>query len=216
MGDIGVRSASADGAASPEECVATRSECGRTEASSARAGARIDRHDIGGGIESTSQAAVNSTPDQSPDYTGTSGAFSFNKTVLRYVRGKKRNLGLRCCEAFVLQVYDWGTKEGKGRGRKATTRGGGSCFVLPSFVKVRVNWYEPTAELSGERQTDQKFSMCSRVSDGAFHRASPRATQQAFLEAHENANVERVIRTIKQERIWPSAYDAFGGAHQAI
>lgn len=32
----------------------------------------------------------------------------------------------------------------------------------------------------------------------------------------DNAYVERVIRTIKEEEIWPSAYETFGEAHQAI
>ena len=44
---------------------------------------------------------------------------------------------MNCAEAkgggtFILPSF---VKEGKGRGRKATTRGGGSGFVLPSFVK---------------------------------------------------------------------------------
>jgi hypothetical protein len=41
--------------------------------------------------------------------------------------------------------------------------------------------------LSGERQKLQVFSLRGMASGGAFHRAYLRATQQAFLEAHELA-----------------------------
>ena len=47
--------------------------------------------------------------------------------------------------------------------------------------------YEAWADLSGERVKLQVFSMRSMASAGAFHRAHLRATQQAFLEAHELA-----------------------------
>jgi len=83
-------------------------------------------------------------------------------TVRRYVRSRKRELGLKGRETFVPQSYGWGRE-------------------------AQVDWYEATAELSGERQTVQVFSMRSMASGGAFHRAYPRATQQAFLEAHEGA-----------------------------
>jgi hypothetical protein len=48
-----------------------------------------------------------------------------------------------------------------------------------------VDWYEAT--IDGERQAVQMFSMRSMASGAAFHRAYPRATQQAFMEAHESA-----------------------------
>jgi transposase len=83
-------------------------------------------------------------------------------TVRRYVRSRKRELGLKGRETFVPQSYGWGSE-------------------------AQVDWYEATAQLSGERQTVQVFSMRSMASGGAFHRAYPRATQQAFLEAHEGA-----------------------------
>ena len=51
----------------------------------------------------------------------------------------------------------------------------------------QVDWYEAWAELSGEQVKLQVFSMRSMVSGAAFHRAYHRATQQAFLEAHEQA-----------------------------
>jgi transposase len=95
-------------------------------------------------------------------------------TVRRYVREKKRELGLAGRVVCVPQCYDWG-------------------------VEAQVDWYEAYAELAGERLKVQVFSLRSMASGGAFHRAYPRATQQAFLEAHELAfayfgGVFRVLR----------------------
>lgn len=84
------------------------------------------------------------------------------KTVRRYVRAKKLELGLLGRETFVPQSYGWGSE-------------------------AQVDWYEATAELAGESQKVEVFSLRSMASGGAFHRAYPRATQQAFLEAHELA-----------------------------
>jgi transposase len=82
--------------------------------------------------------------------------------VRRYVRFQKQALGLLGRDTFVPQAYGWG-EEGQ------------------------VDWYEATAELGGERQKIQVFAMRSMASGGAFHRAYPRATQQALLEGHEQA-----------------------------
>jgi len=54
-------------------------------------------------------------------------------------------------------------------------------------VEVQINWYEACADLEGERVKLQVFSMCSMASGTAFHHAYLRATQQAFLDAHELA-----------------------------
>jgi hypothetical protein len=86
------------------------------------------------------------------------------KTVRRYVRAKKLELGLLGRETFVPQSYSWGSE-------------------------AQVDWYEATAQLAGQPQPVEVFSMRSMASGGAFHRAYPRATQQAFLEAHELAFV---------------------------
>jgi transposase len=51
----------------------------------------------------------------------------------------------------------------------------------------QVDWYEAWAELGGEQIKLQVFSLRSMVSGAAFHRAYQRATQQALLEAHEQA-----------------------------
>jgi len=83
-------------------------------------------------------------------------------TVRRYVRQKKRELGLAGGETFVPQSYGWG-------------------------VEGQVDWFEAWAELGGGQQKVFLFCMRSMASGGSFHRAYPHASQQAFLEAHELA-----------------------------
>lgn len=84
-------------------------------------------------------------------------------TVRRYVRARRQEMGLLGkAEVFIEQSYDWG-------------------------VEAQVDWYEAVADLGEGGQVWQVFSMRSMASGGAFHRAYPRATQQAFLEAHELA-----------------------------
>lgn len=84
------------------------------------------------------------------------------RSVRRYVRQRKAEMGLLGRETCVPQSYRWGQE-------------------------AQVDWYEAWAELGGERVKLQVFSMRSMGSGGAFHRAYRRATQQAFLEAHELA-----------------------------
>ena len=83
-------------------------------------------------------------------------------TVRRYVRERRQELGLTSRETFVPQVYDWGGE-------------------------AQVDWYEAMADFAGERLQVYIFAMRSMASGGAFHVAYYRATQQAFLEAHEMA-----------------------------
>jgi len=83
-------------------------------------------------------------------------------TIRQYVRGRKQELGWSARATCVPQSYEPG-QEGQ------------------------VDWYESWAELSGEATLLQVFSMRSMASGAAFHRAYHRATQQAFLEAHEQA-----------------------------
>jgi len=83
-------------------------------------------------------------------------------TVRRYVHQRKAALGQLRRDTYVPQSYAWGD-EGQ------------------------VDWYEAEAELDGQRLTLQVFSLRSMASGAAFHRAYLRATQQAFLEAHEQA-----------------------------
>jgi hypothetical protein len=50
-----------------------------------------------------------------------------------------------------------------------------------------VDWYEAWADLGGEGTRVQVFAMRAMASGAASHRAYLHATQQAFLEAHEQA-----------------------------
>jgi transposase len=84
------------------------------------------------------------------------------RSVRQYVAKRKQELGLVSRETCVPQSYEWG-------------------------AEAQVDWYEAWADLSGERTKLQVFSMRSMASGGAFHRAYLRASQQAFLEAHELA-----------------------------
>lgn len=95
-------------------------------------------------------------------------------TIRQYVRERKREQGWGARVTCVPQSYEPG-QEGQ------------------------VDWYEAWAELGGAAVRLQVFSMRSMASGAAFHRAYHRATQQAFLEAHEHAfdffgGVFRVVR----------------------
>ena len=81
-------------------------------------------------------------------------------TVRRYVRQRKYQLGLASRDTFIPQVYDWGEE-------------------------AQVDWYEAYVDMGQQRIKVQVFAMRSMKSGAAFHRAYFRATQQAFLEAHE-------------------------------
>ena len=71
-------------------------------------------------------------------------------------------MGLLGQETFVPQSYQWGGE-------------------------AQVDWYEGWAEFDGEERKTYIFCLRSMASGGAYHRAYPHATQQAFLEAHELA-----------------------------
>ena len=83
-------------------------------------------------------------------------------TVRQYVRKRKIELGLNKVELFIPQTYRWGQQG-------------------------QVDWYEAWAEIDDELVKAYVFCMRSMASGGAFHRAYPHASQQAFLEAHERA-----------------------------
>jgi transposase len=83
-------------------------------------------------------------------------------TVREYVRAWKQAQGLLGRIVCVPQTYAWGQD-------------------------AQVDWYEAVAILGDEEVTLQVFCLRSMASGAAFHRAYPRATQQAFLEAHEGA-----------------------------
>ena len=90
------------------------------------------------------------------------GSTVAERTVRHYVERRKQELGYGRKDTFVPQSYEWG-------------------------VEAQVDWYEAFADLDGERMKLQVFSMRSMASGAAYHRAYLRATQQAFLEAHELA-----------------------------
>jgi transposase len=90
------------------------------------------------------------------------GAAVAESTVRNHVRERRRQLGLVRRETFVPQSYAWGQE-------------------------AQVDWYEAWADLGGERTKVQVFAMRAMASGAAFHRAYLHATQQAFLEAHEQA-----------------------------
>lgn len=90
------------------------------------------------------------------------GVEAAERTVRQYVQQRKRELGVETAEVFIPQSYGWGQE-------------------------AQVDWYEAWAEPAGERVKLQVFAMRSMASGAAFHRAYRRATQQAFLEAHEEA-----------------------------
>jgi transposase len=99
-------------------------------------------------------------------------------TVRRYVRQRRFELGLAKHETFVPQSYAWG-QEGQ------------------------VDWFDAYAKLSGELVKLQVFAMRSMASGDAFHRAYLRATQAAFLEAHEHAFAYfgGVFRTLRYDNL---------------
>lgn len=99
-------------------------------------------------------------------------------TVRRYVKEKKRELGLSGREVFVPQSYELGQE-------------------------AQVDWFEGMAKLGGEVVQLQFFAMRSMGSGDAFHRAYPHATQQALLEAHEHGfeYFGGVFKTLKYDNM---------------
>ena len=99
-------------------------------------------------------------------------------TVRQYVRERKAALGVLRRETFVPQSYAWGSE-------------------------AQVDWYEAYADLGDERVKLQVFALRSMASGAAFHRAYRHATQQAFLEAHEQAfhYFEGVFRRLRYDNL---------------
>src|SRR5271167_378208 len=99
-------------------------------------------------------------------------------TIRQYVRERKQELGWSTRTTCVPQSYEPG-QEGQ------------------------ADWYEAWAELAGEPTVLQVFTMRSMAGGGAFHRAYYRATQQAFLEAHEHAfsYFQGVFRTLRYDNL---------------
>ena len=89
----------------------------------------------------------------------------------RYVRERKRELGLSGREVFVPQSYELGQE-------------------------AQVDWFEAMAILGGEARKLQFFAMRSMGSGDAFHRAYPHSTQQALLEASINVRSRRAFHAM--------------------
>jgi len=109
-------------------------------------------------------------------------------TIRQYVRFRKKEMGLNGVATCVPQSYSPGQE-------------------------AQVDWYESWAELGGEQVRLQVFSMRSMFSGAAFHRAYPRATQQAFLEAHELAfrYFGGVFRTCRYDNLKAAVKKIFRG-----
>lgn len=84
------------------------------------------------------------------------------RSVRQYVEEIRQRIGLAKREVFVPQHYEYG-------------------------AEAQVDWYEATVCLGGINQVLQFFCLRASASGAAFHRAYLRATQGAFLEAHEKA-----------------------------
>lgn len=84
------------------------------------------------------------------------------RSIRQYIEEIRRQIGLAKREVFVPQHYEYG-------------------------AEAQVDWYEATVCLGGINQVLQFFCLRASASGAAFHRAYLRATQTAFLEAHELA-----------------------------
>jgi hypothetical protein len=86
----------------------------------------------------------------------------------------------------------------------------------PPAAEAQCDWYEAFADLGGERIKLQVFAMRSMFSGASFHRAYPRATQQAFLEAHELAFVRfgGVFHTLRYDNLTSAVRRILRGYHR--
>ena len=113
------------------------------------------------------------------------------RSARKYVSRRKWEMGLKGRETCVPQSYALGEE-------------------------AQVDWYEASAELGGDLVKLQVFSMRSMGSGGAFHRAYCRATQQAFLEAHELAFAYfgGVFRRLKYDNLSSAVKKILRGARR--
>ncbi|MBM4421562.1 MAG: IS21 family transposase [Chloroflexi bacterium] len=90
------------------------------------------------------------------------GASVSERQVARYVRARRRELGLPVDEVFVPMAHEPG-------------------------AEAEVDWGEAEVLIAGQRRTVHLFLMRGCYSGAAFVMAFERETQQAFLEAHVEA-----------------------------
>ena len=108
----------------------------------------------------------------SSDTRRTGSGNGFARSIPRHP-WRKRQCGDTCSGAR----KSWGWRHERLSCRRAMT----------GAVKAQVDWYEATVDFDEGRQTAHFFTMRSMAGGGAFHTAYFHATQQAFLEAHEQA-----------------------------
>lgn len=65
-------------------------------------------------------------------------------------------------------------------------------------------------------RSDNGAQPCSKEFVKYLAKTGVQGEYTGYNSPNENAFVERVIRTIKEEEIWPSWYDSFAEAHQAV
>ena len=118
---------------------------------------------------------------------------------------KQRHTARRIHQRILAELPGCAVAESTVRNQVRLRRRAGEArptFVPQSYAwgsEAQVDWYEAVADLAGDRVKLQVFCMRSMASGAAFHLAYPRATQQAFLDAHEHAfawfgGVFRVLR----------------------
>ena len=73
---------------------------------------------------------------------------------------------------------------------------------------------EQTAMLT--LRSDNGAQPCSKRFVEYLAQVGVRGQYTAYAAPDDNAYVERVIRTIKEEEIWPNSYDMWSEAHDAI
>ena len=112
-----------------------------------------------------------------------------SESVVRvYVRSRKLEMGLMGHQVMIPQVYG-------------------------PAQEAQVDWFEADVRIRGFLIRIQLFCMRSMYSGGAFHRAYLRATQQAFLEAHELAfqHFGGVFREIRYDNLSSAVKKIFRG-----
>jgi len=65
-------------------------------------------------------------------------------------------------------------------------------------------------------RSDNGAQPCSKAFREYLGRVGVRGQYTGYNAPDDNAYVERVIRTLKEEEIWANAYDTWGEAHQAL
>ncbi len=113
------------------------------------------------------------------------------RSVRQYVEEIRAAIGLAKREVFIPQHYEYG-------------------------AEAQVDWYEATVELAGERQVLQFFCLRASASGAAFHRAYRRATQSAFLEAHEQAfkHFGGVFKRLRYDNLKAAVKRVLRGSHR--